>query len=304
MMYIAAKESIYKNCATRDSSSLKQASLLLLLTMLVSCGGGGGGGAAGGGSEGLSVESVPDLTGTFRYLGYIDLIDDSVEDKVNRDANFFEFVDLLDGSEFGSSVPMVEDSCSARVLNAIPTNPGTINFPEVPFNLVGAGETFTLTSSAGTYAVVTFSDSRFDIAPYPSPDDLTLDLAAGTFPGFSSILVPAIPEITNFQPQDITAETVFTWTPVGASSGSIYMTLIEFASTGNIADPLDSRYVEIHCRMKNDGEFPLPQEVTSILSQGLGNDFILTNAERVLKANNVVIQGDAVLVVSRRIQGF
>lgn len=286
----------------------RSALYLLSAISLISCGGGSSDPASGGSTgnnEELTVSPIPDLTGTFQYLGYIHLTDDSVEDRINRDANFFEFVSLQNASALGSSVPMVEDSCSARVLNTIPTNSGTIGFPEVPFHLISAGDRFTLTNTDDDieYAAVLFTDSRFDIAPYPMPDNLTLDLTGGTFPGFSSLTVPTIPVISNFNPtrnQDVTVDTVFTWDQIDINTGSIYMRLINFASP--TVEPLSpTKYVEIYCRMANDGSFELPQAVKDILIQGLGNGFTLTGAERDEKATDVIVNGDAALVVIRSI---
>ena len=293
---------------THYFSKLKKTSALLMLTMLTSCGGGSGGGSEE--SSELTVSPIPDLSGSFKYLGYIDLVDDSLVSRVNIDANFFEFVDIQDASNFGTSVPQAEDSCHARVLDAIPSNAGsTIGFPELPFTLLSTsgggavGKMVTFTSSGGTYATYALSDSRFDIAPRPIPDNLMLDLMAGPFPEFLSVAVPELPKITNLQPQEITQGTVFTWSPLDANTGSIYIDYVNFVAPTTTGS-LSSKYVEIYCRMQNDGEFALPQVIEDILTEKLGSDFVLTGVSRALKAINVVIKDDAAFVISRRNESF
>ncbi len=305
MEYLADIEKPNNTFAIRYCSQLKKTSTLLLLTMLTACGGGGSGGGDESSGD-LTVSPIPDVTGTFRYLGQIDIFDDTFENKVYGYASFFEFVDLQNASALGSSVPMVEDSCSARVSDSFPINPGTIGFPEVPFHLVGAGETFTLTSLGSTYATVVLSNSRLDVGMGSAPDDLTLDLSGGTFPAFSSLTVPTIPMVTNFKPtrnQNVTVDTVFTWDRDDANTGSIYMTLVDFVDLA--VEPLSlTKYIEINCRMANDGSFELPQAVKNILNEGLGNGFILTGAQRDEQVINIVTQGDAALIVTRRIARF
>ncbi|MEE9491902.1 MAG: hypothetical protein V3W04_00790 [Gammaproteobacteria bacterium] len=298
---------ILRKLIDRQRQDVTQTSFLLLLSMLITaCGGGSGGSSSSaGGAEDLTVLPVADLSGTFSYLGYIDLTDDSVENRVNIDSNFFGFIDLQAASTFASAVPIIEDSCSARVRDTIPTNPGTIGFPEVPFNLL-VNASMTLTSPAGTYANVLLDSSsgiQFNIAPYPLPDELILDLAGGTFPAFSSVTVPAIPEIENFLPQTITAGIVFTWNPLDTNTGSIYMDFVSFAAP-TVADPLIGKYVEIYCRMENDGEFALPQAVEDILNEGLGSGFSLSDVKRARRATNAIVQGDAVFILTRQIESF
>lgn len=266
-------------------------------------------GACGGSSDSApSATSTPDdsntryptvlptidLTGTFKYFGYIDIEDDRVEDRVNRDSNYLEMVDAQDASIFINSVPPAMDSCKLRISPSIPTDVGVIGFPRAQFNLVSAGGTFTLTSDAGIYATVNYTDSRFKIAPYPTPDNLTLDIPGQVFPAFNGITVPTVIRVKNFEPrykQPLTADTPITWDSTGISGHSIYLKVFDFFASDKVVD--------LYCRMADDGSFALPAEIVTALNSSLGAGFELDGAKQDVVSMNVIVQGDAFLVVSK-----
>lgn len=236
-----------------------------------------------------------DLTGTFKYFGYIDIIDDTVEDRVNRGSNFLEMVDAQDASVFVNSVPPAIDTCKLRITPSIPTDVGAIGFPNAQFNFVSAGDTFTLTSDAGIYATVNYSDRRFKIAPYPVPDNLTLDIPGQVFPAFNGITVPTVVKVKNFKPrykQPLTADTPITWDSTGISGHSIYLKVFDIFASDKVVD--------LYCRMADDGSFALPADIVTALNSSLGAGFELDGAKQDVVSMNVIVQGDAFLVVSKR----
>lgn len=249
------------------------------------------------GSEYPTVLPSTGLTGTFSFYGYLDIIDDTVDDRINRDANYLEMVVSQDASVFVNSVPPAIDSCKLQITSTIPTDVGVIGFPDAQFNLVSAGESFTLTSSSGTYATVSYADDRFDIAPYPIPESLTLDIPGETFPAFSGITVPTAVSVQSFSPsrnQPLGADTPITWDASGIPEHTIYLRVFDIVESDKI--------VNLYCAMADDGNFTLPTNIVTALNASLGAGFALDGTMQDVVSVNVVTQGDALLVVSKRLQ--
>lgn len=152
---------------------------------------GGDGGDGNDGSDGFIVDPQPSVSGSYRYFGYVDISLDSFEDRVNHDSNFFKMVSVADAKMF-KTIPPPPDQCRLRITDSIPTDAAAIGFPTQPFELVSAGETMTLSSASNTYADVVFTGSRFEIGPYPAPDELTLDLPGMEFPAFANVNIPCL----------------------------------------------------------------------------------------------------------------
>ncbi|MBX2823584.1 MAG: hypothetical protein KTR33_02570, partial [Gammaproteobacteria bacterium] len=254
-------------------------------------GGTTGGGTTGGGTTGGATAM---LTGSYKYFGYFDLTDDTVEDRINFEANFLEMVQPQTAEVFVNSVPPAVDSCRLSITPTIPTDVGVIGFPEAQFTLVSAGENFTLTSDAGTYATVNYSDSRFDIAPYPAPDRLVLDITGDVFPAFSNVDIPEVARVTNFSPgrnDTITAGSTITWDPTAIADDTIYFSLFDIFATDKV--------VNLLCRMEDDGEFNLPASTQAELNASLGAGAELEFGSQSIRSISVIVQEDAFLVVSR-----
>ena len=270
--------------------------------------GGGSSSSGGGGDSGPDAGSnsdsalgrrlvtpTPELQGSFRFFGYVDLVDDTFAERVNYDANFLRMREVQPASVFANSVPIAVDTCALRVTTAIPTDVGTIGFPDAEFELVGAGDTFTLSADAGTYAEIDRSAERFDIAPYPMPDDLTLDIPGAEFPGFADVAVPNVVVVQDFSPvrsQTLSAATEVTWTPSGVAGNSVYLRTFDF--------PSSDRVVDLRCRMADDGSFTLPEAIVAHLDETLSPGWELEGVEQERGASRLVVQGDALLVVGRR----
>jgi hypothetical protein len=235
------------------------------------------------------------LQGSFKYYAYFEIIDDALESTVDYDANFLRMVDVQPASVFNNSVPLAIDSCALRVTTTIPTDAGTIGFPEAQFELVSAGDTYTLTGPSGTYAEIVRSASRFDIAPYPVPSDLTLTIPGAEFPGFANATVPNLVVVNDFRPsrsQTLSATTEVTWTPSGVTDNTVFMRTLEF--------PRSDRVVDLRCRMADDGSFMLPAAIVAHLDETLSPGWTLSNIEQAPQHLRLVVQGDALLVIGRR----
>ena len=276
---------------------LKRITTFLILGMLAGCGGSsdsGSAGTSGDDSNGNSVTPPIDLTGSFKYFGYFDLTDDPLLDRVNRDSNYLELTATQDASVFANSVPPSADSCRLRITSSIPTDVGVIGFPNAQFNFVSAGENFTLTSDAGTYATVAYSEDRFEIAPYPAPAQLVLDIPGDVFPAFSNVVIPEVARAANFKParnEVLTADTTVTWDPTGIAGNTIYLSVFDFPAAGKVVD--------LFCSMTDDGEFELPADVQAVLNSSLGVGAELNGAKQNLRSIATIVQGDALLVVTR-----
>lgn len=277
---------------------LKTTVITIGLCFLTGCGGSSSSTpiTVGPGDGSTTVLPTIDLTGTFKYYGYVDITDDTVENRVNRGTNFLEMVVAQDAALFINSVPPAIDSCKLRITPTLPTDVGTIGFPDAQFTFVSAGDSFTLTSDAGTYATVSYADSRFDIAPYPVPENLTLDIPGQVFPAFSGITIPMAVSVQNFNPgrnQTLSAETTITWDTTGISDHSIYLEVFDLFASDKV--------VRLYCRMADDGSFTLPANIVSALNSSLGVGFELEEAKQDVVSVSVITQDDALLVVAKRL---
>ncbi len=275
---------------------MNKGGLTVLLTALAvaSCGGGGGGTPANGEA---TIEAVTNLTGSYQYLGFVEIIQDNLLDRINRDTNFLQMTTPQDAAVFRNSVPMALDTCKLRITETIPSDATTIGFPEATFNLVSAGESLTLTSDAGTYATINLSEDRFEVAPHPAPTPLTLDIAGDVFPAFTGVSVPDVIAVQNFSPRSnetLQADTTISWTPTGLPDHSINLALFDF--------PASDRVVDLRCHVADDGSFTLPADVIAALDTSLGSGFALDGMQQDRRSDALVIQGDALLVVSKSLQ--
>jgi hypothetical protein len=259
---------------------------------LVACGGGSSSGSDS--RNGSSIEPQTDLTGTYQYLGFVEIIQDNLEERVNRDANFLQLTEPQNANVFRNSVPMSVDTCKLSITPTIPTDVGVIGFPEANFTLISAGQTFTLTETAGTYATITLADSRFSVATFPVPTPLTLDIPGAEFPAFSDVAIPDVVTVQNFQPgrnDTLQADTVISWTPTGLTNHTINLTAFDFVDTDKVVD--------LRCHVADDGNFTLPANIVSALNSGLGDGFAINGLEQEKRTDTLIINGDALLVVSK-----
>jgi hypothetical protein len=284
--------------------------VLLTALAMAGCGGGGDGGGTdtgigqGGGGQGgdpaggaVTIEAVTNLTGSFQYLGFVELIQDNLLDRIDRDSNFLQMTSAQDAAVFRNSVPMAVDTCKLRITPTIPSDATTIGFPEATFNLVSAGESLTLTGDAGTYATINLSEDRFDVATHPAPTPLTLDVPGDEFPAFADVSVPDVEVVQDFRPANseaLQADTTISWTPTGLTDHTINLALFDFPAT--------DRVVDLRCHVADDGEFLLPADVIAALNNSLGSGWSLDGMEQDRRSDSLVINGDALLVISRSLQ--
>ena len=275
---------------------------VVLFALATACGGGSSGdGDSQGRLDRRITNPVQNLGGPFEYFGYFDLISDDLEDRVNYDANFLKLVDSQPASVFARSVPPAIDKCNLRVTERIPTDASVIGFPEAQFNLVGAGDTFTLAGDGGIYATIVRAESRFEVGTYPIPEPLTLDIPGDEFPMLTGITVPNTPQVTNFSPtsrQELGANTPITWTPSGVADHSVYMHVFDV--------PQSNRVVDLRCRMADDGSFALSEnpEIVETLNATLGDGFVLTGLTLERRAFTVSAEGNTLFVVGKEHQSL
>ena len=287
-------------------SELRNGIGIVLAFGVAACGGGreGGTGAQppGPGTDPVdvadgSVEPVTDLDGSYRYLGFVELIQDDVEDTVDRDSTFLRMTTAQPAAVFRDSVPMRVDTCSLSVTRSITADAGTIGFPDASFELVSAGDGYTFTGEAGTYATVTTTDSRFDIAAYPAPSPLTLDIPGAEFPAFSDVPMPELAAVGDLRPRGddvLSADSTISWTPTGLAEHTLNLFAFDISTPGSV--------VELRCRVADDGEFGLPDDVVEALDASLGGGFEITGLQALSRADALIVEGDALLVVRRSLR--
>jgi hypothetical protein len=143
---------------------------------------------------------------------------------------------------------------------------------------------------------VSYADSRFEIAPYPVPENLTQKIPGQVFPAISGISIPMAVSVQNFnlgRNKTLSAETTITWDTAGISDHSIYLEVFDlFAS---------DKEVHLYVLMADDGSFTLPANIVSALNSSLGAGFELEGAKQDVVSVNVITQDEAVLVVAERI---
>ena len=158
---------------------------------------------------------------------------------------------------------------------------------------VGAGETITLTSPAGTYATLVPQGEGDDPVYRPqdtdgalpgfAPSGLVADIPGDVFPAFANVAIPDVtPGAATFQPAEnspIDAATEYTWT--AADDGA------------TVEIGLETDAFSIDCHARDDGSFTLPAAIVA----ELGGDVegVLLGAER--QAVAVRQQGNALLLV-------
>jgi len=273
--------------------------------LLFGCGGGSettsdtsNAGSDGGSSGGeTNIAATTNLNGSYQYLGFVEIIQDNLLDRVNRDTNFLRMTSPQSANVFSNSVPMAVDTCSLKITPTIPTDVGVIGFPDAAFILVSAGESVTLTSDSGTYATLDLMADRFEVATYPVPSPLTLDIPGEVFPAFSNVAMPDVVAVQNFQPGNndpLEANTEITWIPTGLVNHHINLAVFDF--------PASDKVVDLRCSMADDGLFTLPANIVDALNSSLGSGFALDGAAQDLRTDALFIEGDALLVATRRLQ--
>lgn len=276
----------------------------VLVVSLTGCGGGssdpGGstdGGGAGGGSGEVIINPVTDLTGSYSYLGFFDMIQDNVDDEVDYDANFLQMTELQGADVFASSVPMTIDTCKLSITPTFTTDPQGLGFPSATFSLVSAGDTFTLTGTAGTYTTIVRAEDRFEVGTYPMPTPLSLDVPGAEFPAFSDVAIPDVEIVQNFQPgrnELLSASTTISWTPTGIENHTINLITVDI--------PASAKVVQLRCHVADDGSFALPDNIVSALDADLGSGWELEGMKQDKHTAALFISGDALLVVSKSLE--
>jgi len=155
---------------------------------------------------------------------------------------------------------------------------------------ISAGDTLVLSSPLGTFATLDKRDDDQGVF-YTSADmldnipaDLTLDIPGDTFPAFANVAVPDSISIDDFDhsTDNITATSVFTWTPTGSANSFLYLDM-SFGST------------LVECQVVDDGNFSLPEETVAQI--GELTDGTVENAS--IDTSVLEQSGNALLLVTR-----
>lgn len=137
--------------------------------------------------------------------------------------------------------------------------------------LISAGESITLTSSAGTYATL----ERQVVPPtgliYRSntelddniPDGLVLDVPGEVFPGFASVALSNVPALQVTSPTaQLTETTEFVWNANDGDPLSVFEIYAGFTS------PETNQVIEVGCTVIDDGQFSFDETTRAALGEG------------------------------------
>ena len=137
---------------------------------------------------------------------------------------------------------------------------------------VSGGDVLTLSSAGGTWLDVPFSivNAAYegdDVFPGPMPADLSLSLPGAVFPAVDALAlpVPSVPErLSPLVGEPITPASEYRWVSGdGAPGTSVRLSFRSYVDG-------DFRGFPISCRVVDDGEFALPEEVLAEVSRRQG----------------------------------
>jgi len=158
-------------------------------------------------------------------------------------------------------------------------------------NNISAGETISISSSAGTYATL-IRNNLLGFTIYnpqstpamPLPQNLIVNIPGDEFPAFSNVSMPNVPalSITPTSSQTVNANTTFQW---NANSGSIAFINIEAGFQLPSGEILD-----VDCVARDDGNFSFPENVRSRIgnAEALFVDYYRSSFKVVDQGNDIL----------------
>ena len=211
---------------------------------------------------------------------------------VFANASFWRLGDQFNGDDLEVDVLFAELADTCVVENLSDDTDDGLSL-EDNAESISAGETITLTSSAGTYASLVRTQIDDGAQVYipeselaaPLPQNLVVDVPGDEFPAFSNITVPNIAplDITPTVEQTVNADTVFQWNGSNTALGSV-----DIEATFSVG----GEFVDISCVARDDGSFSFPADIR----QQIGSDSALSFSYA-REAVNVVENGDTQLWV-------
>ena len=265
---------------------------------------GGTGPDDGSGGDGANVDGVPGTGGDVSMYGNVALAHDGFADETEVFASFIRLDRALPAAALDEQLPSVDaDRCERRETGPGVASPDTdveLDFGDLPFASVGAGEFLTFTFDGGTYASLP-RRREFGFVIYATEDDaglpggipspLAVEITGEPdgFPGFGTVALPTA------DPLRVTLDEGtqgITWNGATAGDGAI-----ELSISGTVGEGDPPGFETIDCTLVDDGAYTVPDGLFGApLTQVFG-----ATAER--RAHRVVREGVAVLLLEASASG-
>ena len=266
-------------------------------------------GAGGGTAPGGDPDDAPaPLPGDIARYGALNVGDEAGEAS-EVVAAFFALSEGVAPGAFGAVLDpsladcRVSSGTDGRSLGTI--SAGLLPEPEgVQRSSIGAGETITLSSGAGTWAElqpggalggVSFYDlaSGTALPTGPVPADLSVDVPGDDFPAFAGVALADAAPLVGFRPGPdgtIDPGTRFSWEPSGDPDARVR--IVSATTAGFFAD---DGGITVACTVPDTGEFAFDDETRA----ALGEDFEGTAPAASRIAIATATEGDALLILVR-----
>lgn len=271
--------------------------LIFLSLSVISCGGGSG--SDSGGENPAADTSGSPGADAVRYLGVVNVDEDTEVNEVEADAFFFRYGSAVNAAYFEVLASPVLDVCSVETID-LNFTPDDFHLPElasvVDAEEISAGSVLTLMSGAGSYfdlvrqeafgVMVYSADPEFVSGSMPA--QLTLSIPGDGFPQFSNVDMPVVSSLVVSAPSissTITPSTDFSWV-AGNNSGG-YLSLSSASVNG------DGTLTTVDCDVRDDGSFSFPAQTQS----NMGSTFMGFGADITREVVRIERQGDAVLML-------
>lgn len=269
-------------------------STVIPAVLFAACGGGGGGGSADPAApadpmptemaeEGSPVPEVfPEFQGSFSV----------VEDIVNEERSLelrAGFVRSETRLLLGNQLLRTEDQCQEVLSGTSPLPPETIS----------AGDVIIVSNQDGTFAELSERVGNSIVDDYNQTVDfftsdqitgLSVSIPGAEYPALPTISVHELDEIANLQPAiggDVSGQTRFQWVPSSFPDTSL---------TLRVSSTTDTSFVQVFCRLVDDGEFAFPDFFQGLLGDSTTTNWSITRSRTVEHFEN-----DAYLQISRTI---
>ena len=223
-------------------------------------------------------------------------------------AGFFALPTPVSPAAFGGALDPDVAACDVAPVGgdgfAFPSAglvPAPAGVPAASIESVGAGESLTLTSDAGTWAELQPAGAIGGVSSYAPtamlpagqvPGNLVLDVPGDEFPAFAEAALPSVAPLVGFDDDSdgaIGADTGFAWEAGSDPDAKVRLT----TSSNFFSDP--GTAVRVSCTVPDTGEFAFDADTRAALGDGFAGDAAM--ASRI--AIGTVARDDALLILVR-----
>lgn len=208
------------------------------------------------------------------FLSFFSIADNTLNERVDMVANFYEVNQALTLDQIAFSIEPVLDACTVSAIDGggSTTVARPVDLSDLSISDVYAGEVISVFSPSGSYAELTVTEgldrityeNEFGLLEPLAPRSLSYAVPGGVFPAtMENISIPDIEPLNWISPardQSISSNATFAWTPDGDEASSIFLVLANLETV-------------VACAVADDGVFQLPASTQSELGGflSLGN---------------------------------